>query len=235
MTGSKVVIVRVNSLTTEYFRDDVKAIAGTGADIINLPKTESREDIMRALEVIREAEEIAGRSDPIGVLANIETPKGLRLAFEIATADPRVIGLQLGFTDFSLACGIDSRNKTALNAMRLGIRFAAAEAGIASYDGAFVDVKDLDSFRIDAQEARDFGFAGKSCIHPSQIAVANDVFAPTTEEITRAKSILSAADDAGRSGRGAFLHEGKMVDMPIIERARSVIELAVRLGLAQGS
>ena len=229
--GDKLVIVRVNGFATDYFAADVTALAGAGVDVINLPKVESREDILRALDAITKAEASLSNAAPVGILANIETPKGLRLAFEIASADPRVVGLQLGFVDFSLACGFQNQNKTALNAVRLGIRFAAAEAGIASYDGAFADVKNPDAFRREAEEARDLGFAGKSCIHPSQIAIANEVFVPATEEIVRAASILAAADEADARGVGAFLHAGKMVDAPIIARARGVMALASKLGL----
>ncbi len=230
--SDKVTIIRVNRLATEYFAADVTALAGTGVDVINLPKIECREDILRALDAITNAEASHGTIRPISILANIETPKGLRLALEIASADSRVIGLQLGFADFSLACGIHSQNKTALNAVRLGIRFAAAEAGIASYDGAFPDVKNPDGYRGEAEEARDLGFAGKSCIHPSQIAIANEVFSPGAEEIARAAAILAAADEAEEHGVGAFLHAGKMVDAPIIARARGVMALANKLRMS---
>lgn len=230
-TNDKVVIVRVNGLSTNLFSADIQALAGAGADIINLPKVESRDDILRALEAILKAETAVGAAHPVGILANIETPKGLRLAFEIASADPRVIGLQLGFTDFSLSCSIHPHNKTALNAVRVGMRFASAEAGIPCYDGAFVDVKNASAFLTECEEARDLGFAGKSCIHPSQIATANAVFAPTAREIERAASILTAASEASDRGVGAFLHEGKMIDIPIVVRAQGVIALAQKLGL----
>ena len=231
----KIVIVRVNSLRSEYFLADVVALAGASVDVINLPKVESADDILRAIEAIDKAETMAGCTAPKGILANIETAKGLRLAFEIACAAPRVMGLQLGFTDFSMECGISSQNRTALNAIRLGVRFAAAEAGIPSYDGAFVDVKNPEAFRLEALEARDLGFSGKSCIHPSQIAVANDVFAPTVEEVQRASAIIAASDTARQSGMGAFVHDGKMVDLPILRRAEAVVALAAKLGLHKTS
>ena len=235
VTGNKLIIVRVNALTSEYFRDDVAMLAGAAVDVINLPKVESADDIQRAVEAIERADAEAGCTAVKGILANIETPKGLRLAYEIAAASPRIIGLQVGFTDFSVGCGISNQNKAALNAVRLGIRFAAAEAGIPSYDGAFVDVKSLDAFRADAQDARDLGFAGKSCIHPSQIAVANEVFGPTAEEIQGASAMITASEAANQSGKGAFLFEGKMVDLPILRRAEAIVALAAELGLLNPS
>ncbi len=95
--NQKVVIVRVNGLGSGLFQADVEGIVGTGLDVINLPKAESREDVLIAADAIIKAEEAAGLGRRIGILANIESPKGLRLAYEIATADTRVIGLQLGF------------------------------------------------------------------------------------------------------------------------------------------
>jgi citrate lyase subunit beta / citryl-CoA lyase len=231
--SEKITIVRVNGLSSGFFLEDVALLAGAGLDLINLPKVESRDDILRAVDAIGEAERSSGVDGPIGILANIETPKGLRLALEIATADPRVIGLQLGFTDLSFACGMASQNKIALNAARLAVRFAAAEAGIVSYDGAFVDVKDGEAFRAEAEEARDLGFSGKSCIHPSQIPTANAVFSPSTEEIDHAERLLRAAEEADERGVGAFLHEGKMVDIPIVARARAVKALAAKLGVLE--
>ena len=235
VTKRKLIIVRVNSLTSKYFLDDVAMLAGTSVDVINLPKVESADDIHRAVEAIDRADADAGCTAVKGILANIETPKGLRLAYEIAAASPRIMGLQLGFTDFSVECGISNQNKAALNAVRLGIRFAAAEAGIPSYDGAFVDVNNLDVFRTDAQDARDLGFAGKSCIHPSQIAIANEVFGPTAEEIQGASAIITASETANQSGKGAFLFEGKMVDLPILRRAEAIVALAAELGLLNPS
>ncbi len=228
VTGGKVTIVRVNGLSGTHFLADVAALKGSSVDVINLPKVESRDDVQRAVEAISALDSPSTGRAPIGILANIETPKGLRLALEIATADPRVMGLQLGFTDFSLACGIHSRNLIALNAVRLAIIFAAAEAGVASYDGAFVDTADREGFRLEAEAAKALGFAGKSCIHPSQIAMSNVAFSPTPDEVGRAQRLLAAADEAEKRGTGAFLHEGKMVDSPIIARAREVLALAAR-------
>jgi citrate lyase subunit beta/citryl-CoA lyase len=187
--------------------------------------------VLACAEAIAKAEEAAGLEQQIGILANIESPKGLRLAHEIAATHPRVMGLQLGFVDLSHAFGIRLPNPQALNTIRLAVRSAAAEAGIAAFDTAFANVKDAEAFRVDAEDACNLGFAGKSCIHPSQVAIANTVFSPTDEEVARAEALLQAAEEAKQQGMGAFMHEGGMVDMPIISRAQSVVKLAERLGM----
>jgi citrate lyase subunit beta / citryl-CoA lyase len=202
--ADKVTIVRVNGLASEHFHANVTALVGTKVDLINVPKVESREDVLRAVDAMHTAEISVGAGREIGLLVNIETPKGLRLVFEIATADERVMGLQLGFTDFSLACGVQSTNKVSLNALRVAMCLAAAEAGIACYDGAFVDVNNADAFRAEAEEAKALGFAGKSCIHPSQIALANAAFSPNAAEIERARGLLAAAEEGSGRGVGAL-------------------------------
>ena len=147
-----------------------------------------------------------GLNDKIRLLANIETPKGLRMAAEIAAADPRVMGLQIGFKDLLSRWGIDSRDAVAQQYVRLQVRLAAAEAGIAAYDGAFTDIKQPDAFRAEAENARRMGFAGKTCIHPSQVPIANEVFAPRADEIAYAEKVLAAATRCRQRGVRSFSH-----------------------------
>ena len=229
-TSEKIKIVRVNSLASELFAQDVEEILTHGLHTINLPKAESRDDILRAAEELERREQIVGLTSPVGILANIETPKGLRMAFEIARAHPRVVGLQIGMVDFTLNCGIASGNRTALNAVRLAVRFAASEAGIAAFDGAFGKVNEPEGYRAEAEEARALGLNGKSCIHPSQVPIANEVFLPTTAEIEHAEKMIAAAEEAEAEGVGAFLFGGAMVDLPVLERARRVVARAGRHG-----
>lgn len=110
--------------------------------------------------------------------------------------------------------------------MRLAVRLAAAEAGIAAYDGAFAAVSDRDGYCAECIAARHHGFAGKSCIHPSQIATANEIFAPDADEIAWARKVVAAASDAEARGIGAYLVDGHMIDKPFVERARAVMRLA---------
>jgi citrate lyase subunit beta/citryl-CoA lyase len=231
--SGKVSIVRVNPVSSRLFSEDVQAVVGPGLDVINLPKVESRDEVLAAIRAIANAEKAQGLSGKIAVLANVESPKGLRFASEIATADRRVAGLQIGFKDLLARWGIDSRDAVAQQFVRLQVRLAAAEAGIPAYDGAFTDVKNIAAFRAEAENAKRMGFEGKTCIHPSQIPVANEVFAPTTAQIESARKILSAASEAAARGEAVFTVEGEMVDEPVILSAKAVIELAAKLAEQQ--
>ncbi len=230
-SSGKIMIVRVNALATAHFEPDLDAVVCPGLDLVNLPKVESADDIRTAAAALRRCESERGIGRPIGILANIESPRGLRRAAEIATADPRVVGLQLGFADLFEPLGIDRQDAAAVRQVQLAVRLAAGEAGIAAYDAAFAAVTDPAGYRREAAAARRLGYLGKSCIHPSQIAIANDVFRPSDEEIAHAQRVLDAARDAEGRGVGAFTVDGKMIDAPFVEGARAVVALARRLGL----
>jgi citrate lyase subunit beta/citryl-CoA lyase len=217
----KRVVVRVNPLDTPLFEEDLRALAVPGLDILNLPKVESAEDIRAAVSAIARLK-VDGDA-PIGILANIETPRGLRLAAEIATADPRVMGLQIGYADLFEPAGIDRMDPAALGYVRVAVRLAAAEAGIAAFDGAYAGVAQPEAYRAEAEAAYRLGFTGKSCIHPSQIALANAVFRPGAAELAWARKVVAAAQDAAARGIGAFTVEGAMVDEPFVARARAVL------------
>jgi citrate lyase subunit beta / citryl-CoA lyase len=224
----KIVIVRVNGIQTPWFASDIEAMAGAGVDAINLPKVESAGDIHAAVGAIARAEEAYGHRDKIRVLANIETPKGLRLAAGIAAADPRVLGLQLGFADLFLPLGIDRQDVAARQFVRVAVRLAAGEAGIPAYDAAFPGIQSPELCREEAEAARSLGFAGKSCIHPSQITIANEVFGPNAGEIEHALKVLEAARDAAQRGIQAFVVDGRLIDAPMIEHARAIAAAACR-------
>ena len=222
----KTVVVRVNALGTRWFEDDIAGIAGPGLDVVNLPMVERAEDV-RAAAAALSLVDPAGR---IGVLANIETPRGLRLAAEIACADRRVVGLQVGWGDLLEPFGIGRYERAALDHVLMAVRFAAAEAGVAAYDGAFTRIDSPDVYRSECELARRLGYAGKSCIHPSQVAIANAAFTPDSGDVARARRIVEAAERA--DGVGAFVVDGRMVDAPFIASARALIALAERLGVS---
>jgi citrate lyase subunit beta/citryl-CoA lyase len=224
----KRVVVRVNPLETTLFAEDIAALMVPGVDIINLPKVEDAADIHAAAAAFARLEG-RGRA-PIGILANIETPRGLRKAADIALADPRVMGLQIGYADLFEPAGIDRLEDAALAHVRVAVRLAAAEAGIAAYDGAYAGVARPEVYQAEAEAARRLGFAGKSCIHPSQIALANAVFQPAEQELAWARRVLAAAGKAAEQGVGAFMVDGAMVDEPFILRARALLAVEEALG-----
>ena len=229
--GGKIVIVRVNGPTTPHFEADLAAVAGPVVDMINLPKPESADDVRAAADALARCEHANGVERPIGLLPNIESPRGLRLAAEIARAHPRVVGLQLGLGDLFEPFGIDRADAQAVHAMQLAVRLAAAEASIWACDTVYGTVSDPDGYTREANAARRLGFVGKSCIHPTQVPLANAVFRPTDGEIAAARRVVDAAQGAERDGVGAFLVDGRMIDVPFIKRAESILGAARRLDL----
>ncbi|MDP1581696.1 MAG: CoA ester lyase [Candidatus Didemnitutus sp.] len=221
--SSKILIVRVNALSTLHFAADLAAVIHPRLDLLNLPKVESADDIRAAAAAIASLEQTRGITRPIQLLANIESPRGLRLAAEIASADPRVAGLQLGFADLLEPLGIDRTDGAAIRQIQLAVRLAAGEAGIWAYDAAYGAIKDPEGFKAEALAARRLGFLGKTCIHPSQIPLANEVFRPGEEEIAFAHRVVEAAD---HTTAGVFSLEGWMIDAPFIRRARAIVEIA---------
>jgi len=230
-SSQKTLIVRVNAMDTPHFERDVAAVTQPGVHLINLPKPQSPAHVRTAVEVIERAERSSGVQAPIGLLLNIETPTALRTAAELALAHPRVSGLQLGLGDLFEPLGIARREPSAIRQAMFAVRIAAGEAGVYAYDGAFANIRDAEGYRAEAMLARDLGFLGKTCIHPSQIAIANEVFRPTDEEIAHACKVVEAAREADANGVGAYVVDGKMIDIPFVIRARAIVESARSLGL----
>jgi citrate lyase subunit beta/citryl-CoA lyase len=218
---NKTIIVRVNGIGTPHFEKDVAQIRGPNLDLINLPMVESAEQVRHSAAV----------TGDIGLMANIETARGLRLAAEIAGAHPAVKGLQLGFGDLLEPLGIDRYNPHVVLQFQLAMRLAAGEAGVFAYDGAMANVKDMDFLRREAEGARKLGYLGKSAIHPSQVAVINAVFRPSDEEIAHSLKVVESARKAGAEGVGAWTVDGKMVDAPFVVRAENILAVARKLGL----
>lgn len=229
--SNKTLVVRVNAIGTPHFEADLEAVMRPGVAMINLPKPESAEHVRAAAAAMSRVERGLGLPRPIGLLVNVETPRALRLAAELAAADARVAGLQLGLGDLFEPLQIDRREPAAVHAVMLQVRLAAGEAGVPAWDSAYADFGEVDGLRAEAALARRLGFAGKSCIHPRQVMIVNDVFRPTDGEIAHAARVLAAAEEAASRGIGAWTVDGRMVDAPFVARARAVAAQAQRLGL----
>ncbi|CAN7223279.1 CoA ester lyase [Caballeronia sp. dw_19] len=224
--GGKTLIVRVNAIDSPHFEADLAAVVQAGVDLINLPKPRNADDVRAAANALDAAERANGVTEPIGLLLNIESPGALRRAFELASAHPRVKGLQLGLGDLFEPLGIARRETAAIQQAMFALSMAAGEAGVFAYDSAFADIRDQAGFQAEARLARSLGFIGKSCIHPSQVALANEVFQPTPDEIAHAQRVVEAAAEADAAGRGAYVVDGKMIDGPFLARARAIVAQA---------
>jgi len=228
---NKTMVVRVNAPGTEHFRADMEAVVRPGVHMINLPMVDDPSPVIEAAALLDRLEG-GGAASRARLLVNVETPKALRNAAGLAAAHPRVAGLQIGYADLLEPFGIDRSDAPALAHIRMSVRLAAAEAGVAAYDGAFAAVNDPDGYRAECEAARRHGFSGKSCIHPSQVAIANGIFMPRPAEIEKARRILAAAEEAAAKGMGAFLVDGQMVDAPFVASARAVVALAEQHAIA---
>jgi citrate lyase subunit beta / citryl-CoA lyase len=155
----------------------------------------------------------------------------LRCAHALAAAHPRVAGLQLGLGDLFEPLQIQRHQPAALQQVLLQLRLAAGEAGVYAYDGAYARIQDPEGYCAEARLARQLGFLGKSCIHPSQVALANAVFQPSAQDIEQARRLVAAAARADADGVGAYVVDGAMVDAPFVARAQQLLAQARRLGL----
>ncbi|MCI4567783.1 CoA ester lyase [Lysobacter sp. CFH 32150] len=222
-SAAKAIIVRTNGPDTPWFEGDVQAVARSGLALLNLPKIESAEQLLATVQLLERAEAANNVPAPIRLLVNIETPKALANAAVIAAAHPRVAGLQVGLGDLFEPLGIDRGDPANVHAVLFAVRMAAAQAGVFVLDGAFPDIADADGFTEEARRARRLGYLGKSCIHPSQVALANAAFAATEAELAQARRIVEAAQVARREGRGAFVVDGRMVDLPFLKSAQALL------------
>lgn len=223
----KTIIVRVNGLETRHFEKDLEAVMCDELDMVNLPKPESPDDVRACAAALDKLDPPAD----VGILANIESPRAYRLAAEIATASARVEGLQAGWGDLIEPLDIDRYNPAMIQSCLLHIRIAAGEAGVWAYDGAYANFKDTEGYMREAEASRRLGYLGKSCIHPTQIALANAVFRPSDAEIAHSLKVVEASREMSAKGIGAYTVNGRMVDGPFVRRAESILALARRLNL----
>lgn len=231
----KLIIVRVNGMDTPHFEQDIAQVVRSGLKMINLPKPENPDAVRHTAELLERAERANGvnrdGARPVQILLNIETTKALRTAYELACSHPRVAGLQLGLADLFEPIGISRKEKFAVKYAMMQLKLAAAEAGIDAFDSAFADIKNTEGFLEEARFAASLGYVGKSCIHPSQIELANEAFRPSDDAIAHALRIVEAAREADAKGIGAYVVDGKMIDPPFYQSAVKLVEHARRLGL----
>lgn len=226
--GDVETVVRINGLDTEYGMDDLEAIVRAKPDIIRLPKTETAQDIQDVEGEIARIERASRIPEgTVKMMAAVESALGIINAYAIATASKRLVGIAIGAEDFVTDLKTTrSPEGIELLAARSQLLMAARAAGIDALDTVFSDVNDEEGFRNEVKLIKQLGFDGKSIINPRQIAVVHEVFTPNRKDIDKALRIMEAIDVAKAKGSGVISLNGKMIDKPIVERARRVIELA---------
>ncbi|MGH8079212.1 MAG: HpcH/HpaI aldolase/citrate lyase family protein [Lysobacter sp.] len=224
----KALIVRVNAPDSSHFAADLAAVARDGVALINLPKIESADALLAAVAQLERAEAANAVRRPIRLLINIETPRALADAARIASTHPRVAGLQLGLADLFEASGIERYDMANVHAAMFALRLAAAQAEVFAMDSAYADLHDEAGYLAEARMARRLGFIGKTCLHPAQVGLANQAFVATEAELDAARRIVAAAADAALAGQGAFVVDGRMIDLPFLKRAQALLAATER-------
>lgn len=221
-------VVRVNPLDSEFGLLDLNAVVRAGVDVVRMPKTESAQDVLDMDHTITEIEKACGREAGLTkMLAAIESPLGITQANQIAFASKRLIGIALGAEDYVRNLKTErSPEGIELLFARCSILQAARAAGIQAFDTVYSNANNEEGFLKEAALIKQLGFDGKSLINPRQIELLHNLFAPTQKDVEQAKRIIEAAAEAERQGAGVVSLNGKMIDAPIIDRAKLVLERA---------
>jgi citrate lyase subunit beta/citryl-CoA lyase len=241
-------VVRINGVTTPWCLDDLLKVAGEAGEALHcvmVPKVESASQIHFVATVLEQLERKLGLQQSIGIEVQIESPRGLVEVERIAAASPRVETLIFGPGDFAAAAGIPQLSVGAIEPDYPGdqwhyalsrIATTARAFGLQAIDGPYTAIRDLSGFREVARRSRLLGFDGKWAVHPDQLAICNETYVPTQEELERAHRILDAYESAvSGHGRGAALFESEMIDEASRKMAMAIVERARAAGMTESS
>lgn len=227
----KEVWVRINGLDSGG-DDDVRDVLHGQPHGLCLPKAASAADVTRLSKLLDEVEGVCGiEAGFTKIMPIIETARGVLRCEEVASADPRVVMLAFGAEDFTRDVGA-LRSRRSMLFARSMIVAAATAAGIQSSDTVYADLKDDEGLAKETALARELGFDGKGAINPRQLDPIHRAFSPTEEELSYARRVVAAAEEAEKTGSGAVALDGKMIDRPVLERAERTLKYGERL--AQG-
>jgi citrate lyase subunit beta/citryl-CoA lyase len=240
--AGKTICVRINGIDTHYmYRDvvDVVEQAGHRLDTVLIPKVGVPADVYLVDALLTQIEEARGIGHRIGIDVLIETALGMANVEAIAQSSRRLEAMHFGVADYAASCRARTVSIGGLNPDYPGDQWHAGLSrmivacrayGLRPIDGPFGDFKDPEGYRAAARRAAALGIEGKWAIHPSQIALANEVFTPPPAEVDRARRILAALEEAAREGRGAAQLDGKMIDAASARMAQNVVAMAEAIG-----
>jgi citrate lyase subunit beta/citryl-CoA lyase len=223
-------MVRINQ--GERGMKDLEFVVPHYVNLILIPKCEDPSATRKIESRISEIKTKAGVTNPVYLMPIIETALGVEMSFEIARSAASVVAIAVGLEDLTADMGVPrtSEGKETLYA-RTRIINAARAAGIQPIDSVFSDVGDMAALHQNVLSSKALGFEGMGCIHPRQIPVIRQGFTPGPEEIEKSKMIVLAFENARSKGLGVVALGSKMIDPPVVARAKKIIDLAVRLGL----
>ena len=220
--------VRINSLDTGLSRDDLSALVGSHLYGINVGKVESAWEIREYDRLITWMEREEGlEQGKLKLIPWIENSRAVMRAYDIATASDRVVAVAFGAEDYTDDLGVrrtDSGEEVYFP--RAMVAMAARAAEVVAVDSPYVKYRDEDGLRRDIEAGLRLGFKGKFLIHPAQLEIANSMFSPQPDEVEYARQVVAAWDQAEAGGRGSTSVDGRMVDVPVVKRARNLLALA---------
>ncbi|EGW41338.1 aldolase/citrate lyase family protein [Desulfosporosinus sp. OT] len=228
------VVVRVNPLDTEFGPQDVDVIARVKPDTLLVPKADVEEIKLVDIMLAKIEEEEGYLVGSIKIIALIETALGLETVYEVIKASQRMVGVLLGGEDLTADLGITrTKEGEEIFYARNKVATVCRALRVDAIDTPFTDTNDYEGLTKDTARAKSLGLTGKSAINPRQIEIIHAVFAPTEVELKQALRVLAAMEEAEKEGKGVFSLDGKMIDAPVINRARTTVELGQRLGLIE--
>ena len=215
--------------------EDLDYVIPHNVNIILIPKCEDAVTVQRVENKINEIKYMYGSHDPVYLMPIIESAHGVERSFEIAKSSGSVVAMAVGLEDLTSDLGVQrTAEGTESFYARSRIIIASKAAGIQPIDSVFSDVSDMEGLYRNVLMSRSLGFEGMGCIHPRQIAVIQKGFAPGSEEIEKSKKIITAYEEARKTGLGVVTLGSKMIDAPVVARAQKTLLLAKKLGLLPG-
>lgn len=224
--NGRLLVVRVNGLDTGLAEQDLEAVVCPQLDGINMPKCHDASVVRQLDTYLTFLEKTRGIPDgQIAIIPWIETPHGVANAYEVCLASERLIGAAMGGEDYATSMGVQrTAEGSELLMARLTIANACAAADIVAIDTPTAEFKDAERLRRDLETAKGMGYRGKFCIHPTQVEVANNVFAPSADDLDWANRVVEAYEEGKRQGLGAVALDGAMIDDPVADRAYNILE-----------
>lgn len=224
--GKRELIIRTNALETDWGKEDVKAAATSGAHAILLPKVESKKQVKKCEDIMKDA----GAPKDMAIWCMMETPKGILNAEEIAGADKRVACLVMGTSDLAKDLHAAHTKERLPMLTSLGLCMLAARAnGCAILDGVHLDLQDDEGHAWSCRQGAELGFDGKTIIHPKQLAAANEAYAPSDDELAWSEKIIAAHAEAEKEGKGVVVVDGRLVENLHVENARRLVAMAAAI------